>query len=536
MNPEADTHPLINDRREIFGWAMYDWANSAFSTTIGAVFLGPYVTGLATAAAKASFLAQHGVAWAETSGQALVINFLGLPVAPEAVVPFAVSLSVVFQAGFLPILGAIADYSHRRKQMLQIFATLGALATMAMFFVTATTWMLGSLIFILANLSFGAALVFYNAYLPDIASEEERDRVSSYGFALGYMGGFVLLALNLVLYLLHEDIGISESLSVRINLASAGVWWLAFSTVTWKRLRSRHATHQIPPGENLLTIAFKQLSETMDVPAKSVAFYLLSPLLIFIWAPLITPTINALISSGNLATEFAILPVFIPLFGPVILLVRFLKNKARSTPETSKFLTAYLIYNDGIQTVLAIASTFATAEVIRGGLELEQQTLISVILIIQFVAFFGALAWGKLAKRIGAKQAIIVSLIIWSGVVIYAYGGMKGDARATEFMILGAIIALVLGGSQAISRSLFAQMIPKNKEAEFFSIYEISERGTSWLGTLVFGIAVTVFGNLRIAILALIVFFIVGLVILPFVNTTKAMEDAKLDTSHHPAD
>jgi UMF1 family MFS transporter len=257
----------------------------------------------------------------------------------------------------------------------------------------------------------------------------------------------------------------------------------------------------------------------------------LSPLLIFIWAPLITPYITQLMNNGQLDPELAILPVFIPLFGPVILLVRFLRNKARTTPETSKYLTAYLIYNDGIQTVIAIASTFAAAPLFRGGLDLSDETLIAVILMIQFVAFFGALFWGKLASWIGAKQAIIVSLVIWAAVVIYAYGGMKGDSRATEFMILGAIIALVLGGSQAISRSLFAQMIPKNKEAEFFSIYEISERGTSWLGTLVFGIAVTVFGNLRIAILALIVFFVVGLLILPFVNTNKAMEDAKRENA-----
>jgi UMF1 family MFS transporter len=137
---------------------------------------------------------------------------------------------------------------------------------------------------------------------------------------------------------------------------------------------------------------------------------------------------------------------------------------------------------------------------------------------IQFVAFGGALFWGKLAQWIGAKRAIIVSLVIWAGVVIYSYGGMKGEHRATEFFILGMFIAVVLGGSQAISRSLFAQMIPKNKEAEFFSIYEISERGTSWLGTLVFGIAVTVFKSLRPAIFSLIIFFVVGLVLLPFVN------------------
>src|SRR6185503_10452411 len=126
----------VNDRREIFGWAMYDWANSAFSTTIGSVFLGPYVSGLATTIAEADFLARTGAKWTEGSGQPLVVNFLGLPVAPEAVIPFAISLSVVFQAGFLPILGAIADYSHRRKQMLQVFATIGAVSTTAMFFIT----------------------------------------------------------------------------------------------------------------------------------------------------------------------------------------------------------------------------------------------------------------------------------------------------------------------------------------------------------------------------------------------------------------
>ncbi len=503
----------VNDRKEIFGWAMYDWANSAFSTTVGTVFLGPYVADLARRTAEA----------AGTEN----VSVLGIPIAPGAVIPFAISLSVVLQAGLLPILGAIADYSHRRKQMLQIFSTIGAAATVAMFFVQGDLWWLGGLLFIIANLAFGAALVFYNAYLPDIASEEERDRVSSYGFSMGYLGGFILLALNLALYQLRAPLGIPDDLSVRINLASAGVWWLGFSTITWNRLKSRHTARIMPQGENILSVAFKQLGETMEAPPKLVGTLMLLPLAILIWAPLIAPYVVQLLTAQKLPIELAILPLLLPMFGPIVMLVIFLRRKAKSMPETSKFLTAYLIYNDGIQTVIAVASTFAAEPILVGGLGLSQDVRIAVILMIQFVAFGGALLWGKLANRIGAKQAIIVSLLVWTAVVIYAYGGMKGESATAEFFVLGIFIAIVLGGSQAISRSLFAQMIPKDKEAEFFSIYEISERGTSWLGTMLFALAVTLYGNLRIAIFSLIVFFIIGLLLLPFVNEKKAIADAK---------
>jgi len=292
-------------------------------------------------------------------------------------------------------------------------------------------------------------------------------------------------------------------------------------------LLNRHAARAMPEGENLFSIAFKQLSETMEAPPKLIATLLLSPLAIFVWAPLITPFVMRLITVQQWPTELAILPILLPMFGPIIMLIIFLRRKARTLPETSKYLTAYLIYNDGIQTVIAVASTFAAAPILRGGLELSQDTLIAVILMIQFVAFGGALFWGKLAQWIGAKRAIIVSLVIWAGVVIYAYGGLKGNNRVIEFMILGAFIAIVLGGSQAISRSLFSQMVPKNKEAEFFSIYEISERGTSWLGPMVFGLANQIFHNQRPAILSLILFFVVGLILLPFVNERKAIEQAK---------
>ena len=447
----AKENTMINDRREIFGWAMYDWANSAFSTTVGTVFLGPYVAALARSAAEAA--------------GTTTVPFFGIPVAPDSFLPYCISFSVGMQVLFLPILGAIADYSNLRKQMMRLFATIGAVATILLFTVTGNLWWLGGLLFIIANLAFGAAIVFYNAYLPDIASEEERDRVSSYGWAMGYLGGGILLALNLAFFLFSEDIGVPEDIAVRINLASAGVWWIAFSFLTWARLRPRHTSRQLPAGETYVSIGFKQLRKT---------------------------------------------------FGEI-----------KSFPETMKFLLAYFLYNDGIQTVIAVASTFAAAPLIQGGLEQDQQTLIAVILMIQFMAFFGALLWGKLANWIGAKQSVIVSLVIWSAVVVYAYGGLKGESVTLQFFILGASIALVLGGSQAISRSLFAQMIPNGKEAEFFAFYEVSERGTSWIGPLVFGLANQIFNNLRIGILSLIFFFIAGLLLLPRVNVSKAIEDAK---------
>ncbi len=445
------TASMVNDRKEIFGWAMYDWANSAFSTTVGTVFLGPYVAALAAEAAKAF-----------PDGNA---RFFGIPVAPDSFLPYCISFSVGLQVLFLPILGAIADYSHLRKRMMQIFATLGATATILMFLVTGSLWWLGGVLYIVANLAFGAAMVFYNAYLPDIASEDERDRVSSYGWAMGYLGGGILLALNLAFYIFSEDLGVPGDLAVRINLASAGIWWLLFAFITWARLRPRHAARSLPTGETYVSIGFKQLRHTF--------------------------------------------------------------SEVKHFPETLKFLLAYFLYNDGIQTVIAVSATFAAAPIARGGVELDTQTLTAVILMIQFMAFFGALFWGKLAKWIGAKQSIIVSLVIWSGVVIYAWGGLKGEGRVAEFFVLGAFIALVMGGSQAISRSLFAQMIPAGKEAEFYSFYEVSERGTSWTGPLIFGLVNQIFGSLRYGILALIFYFIAGLIVLPFVNVKKAMEDVK---------
>lgn len=488
---------MVNDKREIFGWAMYDWANSAFSTTVVTVFLGPYLTSITKAAA-------------DSNGFVYLLNY---PIKFDSYFTFLISASVLLQVTFLPILGALADYSHVRKQLMQLFALIGSIATILMFFITPGGHWFAGLLFIVANIAFGASMVFYNSYLPSLASEDRRDAVSSYGWAMGYLGGGLLLLLNLIVYLFKDKLGLDSGLVARISLASAGVWWLGFSLITFTRLRPRHAVRPLPESENYFSIGFKQLSDLMETPRGTVTLLMLLPLLI----PFLL---------------FLRLPVFIVLLpgaGPILVMILFMVKKSRTLPEAMKFLAAYLLYNDGVQTVISVAAIFAANE-----LGMESTQLILVILMIQFVAFFGALGFGKVAERLGTKQTILLSLVIWSGVTIYAFLGMTSTAlvfgiqqRQLEFWLLGFVLALVLGGSQALSRSLFSQMIPKDQEAEFYSFYEISERGTSWLGTLTFGIVNQMFNSLRLGILSIIFFFIAGLLLLPLVNVAKAMRESK---------
>ena len=439
----------MNDKREIRAWYFYDWANSAFSTTVVTVFLGPYLTAITRAAADANGF----------------VYPLGIPVGAGSFFPYMVSLSVLLQVVFLPVLGAIADFSHLKKQMLTLFAYIGAIATMGMYFLQGNNYLLGGLLFLIANLSFGASIVFYNAYLPEIASPDRRDSVSAMGFATGYLGGGLLLALNLVLFSQAESLGLETSMAVRISLLSAGAWWAIFTLIPIRMLKSRAPRRRLPEGERYVTIGFKQLRETL--------------------------------------------------------------SKIPSYPQTMLFLIAYLLYNDGIQTVIALSSQFGQEE-----LKLSIDTLTAVILMVQFIAFFGATLFGRIARIVGAQRAILGSLVIWTGVVIYTYGVLKaGDVAG--FFVIGAVIAIVLGGSQALSRSLFSQMIPPGQEAEYFSLYEVSERGTSWLGPLLFGLSLQFTGSYRIAILSLIVFFIAGMILLTRVNAAQAIREAGNEVPAH---
>jgi UMF1 family MFS transporter len=324
-----------------------------------------------------------------------------------------------------------------------------------------------------------------------------------------------LLALNLVMYLFSDTLGLGGAQVARISLASAGLWWLGFSLVAFRALRQRRAVRPLPEGETYLTIGFRQLAGLMEIPARTVTFLLLLPLLIPVLFFLRVPPFIALLPGA----------------GPIAVMAIFVARKARTLPEAMKYLIAYLLYNDGIQTVIAVSAIFAAEE-----LGMSATNRILVILMIQFVAFGGAKLFAMLAARMGTKNAIVASLAIWSGVTIYAYVGMRSTAlisglgiqqQELEFWLLAFVVALVLGGSQALSRSLFAQMIPKEQEAEFYSFYEVSERGTSWLGTFAFGLVNQLFGSLRLGILSLIVFFVGGLIVLPLVDVPKAIEQGK---------
>lgn len=449
----ANAAPSINDRREIFGWTMYDWAGSAFSTTVGGVLLAPYVT----------TLAQNAVG---DNGVIFSLGFLG-DVTAKSLWPYTTSVSVLLQVFFLPVLGAVADFTNLKKRILFLFTYIAVIATCLLFFITNGLYLLGALLFIVANVGFGGAVVMYNAYLPEITTEDQRDKVSSRGFALGYLGGGLLLAANLALLTL-KPFGLSTEWTVRISLLSAGLWWGGFAIITFLNLKVREATRTLPPGKNLLTVGFSELRDSF--------------------------------------------------------------RELRRLPHTLRYLVGYLFYNDGIQTVIGLASVFLTQElfIAKGRSEDDAQSfVILVFLMVQFVAFVGALGFGRLAAWIGAKRAIMASLVLWTGVIVYAYGFLQTTAQAWG---MAAMIAIVLGGSQALSRSLFSRMIPAGREAAFFGVYEITERGTSWIGPLIFGYVVSRTDSYRNAILSLIVLFGLGLLILALTDTDRAIHDSGNET------
>lgn len=435
---------IKNDPREIFGWKMYDWANSAFYTTVVGTLFSPYLTRLAQSA-----VGENGVV--------LDLGFLGA-VTAKSLPTLCVSISVGAQVFLLPILGALGDYSDLKKKLMALFCYVAVIANCLMFFVHGHLYLFGGVLFILANVCYGAANVFYNAFLPEITSKDQADKVSSRGYAYGYLGGAILLTLNLLLVMSAEKLGVSAEMAVRLSLLSAGVWWGGFAIITFASLKSRPESKSLPPGRGYIAAGFLEIVDTFKV--------------------------------------------------------------MRRLPLTLRYLLAYLVYNDGIQTVIFAASAFLEQELFPQG---NPIFLLEVFLMVQFVAVLGALIFERLAYWIRTKNAILVSLVIWSGVVIYAYAFLHTVAEAWA---MAGVIAIVLGGSQALSRSLFSRMIPEGKEASFFGLYEVSERGTSWMGPLLFSVVIARTGSYRQALLSLIVFFVVGLIGLLLTNTERGVQEA----------
>ena len=426
---------------------LYDWANSAFFTVVIGVLIGPFLLNLAQAA-----VGEDGV----------ILDLIIFKVTPKGLPAFCTAVSVISMVIFLPILGAIADYTHLKKVLMAAFCYAGVIAGALLFFVT-ESYVACSVLLIVANMTFAAANVFYNAFLIDITTEDQRDKVSSYGYGLGYLSGFLILVLDLV-FLKYADswFGITTGMAVRISFLVASLWWGLFAVITFLSLKPRAADKVVPHDKNLITVGFGEIWETL--------------------------------------------------------------KELRRLRYTMLCLIAYLFYNDGIQTVITQASVFISYELYTAkGLPADNSFLVIIFGIAQLAAFAGALIFERVSRLLGSKRTIILSLINWCGIVIYAYAFFE---TATQAYILGACIGMVLGSAQALSRSLYSQMIPRGRESSFFGLYEISEKGTSWMGQLLFAIIVGATGSFRHAILGLIFFFVVGSLILLFTDTTKAIHEA----------
>jgi UMF1 family MFS transporter len=427
-------------KREIFGWAMYDFANSAFATTILAVIFNQYFVTIVAGGEKG-------------------VEFFGFRLHGASFFTFSVAFSMVISAVLSPLLGAVADASASKKKFLMVFCYTAILFTGLLYFVQAGNYWRGAIFFIIANIGFAGGNVYYNAFLPEISTDENIGRISGLGWALGYIGGGVLLAINLIMLKYPGWLGFPAGyFTVQDCFLSVAFWWLIFSLPTFLLLRER-AQKTLPSfGKSYFAEGYQRLRHTF--------------------------------------------------------------RRIRTFRELTKFLVAYLIYNDGIETVIIMASIFG-AQV----LGMETGEIILFFLMIQGIAFFGSIIFGFLADAMGSKRAVMISLGMWSLIVIWAFKlGILWDPK-TEYWILGVLAGLVMGGSQAASRSLQGIFTPDANSAEFYGFFAVSGKFASVFGPLIYGILIAITGNVQSGILSVLLFFIVGMAILWTVNEKKGMEE-----------
>ena len=426
-----------NDQKIIFGWAMYDWANSAYATTAGAIV--------------AAFFASTIVPCVEFDAEMECVTNAWNGFSSETIWSAVVSFGAMLLFLIMPILGAVADYNSAKRLFLRNFAILGAVFTMAVPFVPDGSVPLFLVIFLVSNVGFVAANVFYDGFLPSLTTDATIDRVSSRGYAYGYIGGGLYLAIALILFMFSGEDGItglSESGAARVGIFGAGIWWVGF---TW------FALSRVP-----------ETGEASDIPPE---YQHMRP-----W--------RAYASIG---------------FGRTVSTAK----KLLGFKQILLFVIAYMFYNDGTQTVISISGAYASET-----LELDITTIGIAFLIVQFVAFGGALFFGVLADSIGAKQAILLSLGVWTALTIAAY--FLPEGQAIPFFFLAVFVGFVLGGVQALSRSLYGTMIPEEAAAEFYGFFTVFSKFSAIWGPLVFAIVSNATGSGRPAIVSVIAFFLIG--------------------------
>ena len=418
-------------RPELRAWAMYDWANSAFWSTVVTAVFPPFFSSYA-AAGLAPVEATARFAWATTIA-AVIIAVLG------------------------PILGAIADYRAWKKRLLAVFVTIGVTATLLMVAIERGDWLFATLVFMVGNIAVSTTLVFYDSLLPHIARPDEIDRVSTAGFAIGFIGGGIVLLLNLAWILSPTTFGLPDTVAaIKLSFVSVAVWWAVFSLPLLRRVPEPPATigANETAGTNPVRVAFTRVRETF--------------------------------------------------------------RELRTLRQAFLMLVAFLLYNDGIQTMIRMASIYG-AEV-----GIDQNAQIAAFVIVQFVGVPFSFAFGMLADRIGAKPALFGGLAVYTGISILGYF----MTSAWHFFALAFLVGMVQGGSQALSRSLFARMIPKHKSSEYFGFYSVFEKFAGVAGPAVFATSVTLFGSSRVAVLSVIGFFIAGALVLTRVNVAEGEAQA----------
>jgi len=427
-------------RPELRAWAMYDWAVSAVQTTIMVAVFPLYFVDIAKLDLPES-RATQAIATANT-------------------------IVAIVLAVLSPVLGAVSDYVAAKKRMLGASMVVGAAAVAGMFFVQQGDYRMALVLFVISLIGATASTVFYDALLPHIASEDEIDRVSSAGYAIGYIGGGLLLALNLAWILKPAWFGLpagpnlsdaDRTLPTRLALLSVAIWWVVFSIPLFRRVPEPPRTREADEGRdgNVLVVPFVRVAETF--------------------------------------------------------------RALRGYKHAFLMLLAFMIYNDGIQTIQKMATTYGKE------MGIANSVLITAILVVQFVGVPFSFLFGAIANRIGAKRAIFIGLLVYAGISILGYY-MR---TAAHFVLLAAMVATVQGGTQALSRSLFASLIPTHKSGEFFGFYSVFEKFASIFGPLLFWVTIATTGSSRNAILSVILFFAIGALVLSRVRVKEGQAAAR---------